>query len=105
MTLASAVELTRADGTCRVTLSGEIDAANAHQVSDLACAVIEDCDCGAVVIDLSAVTFIDSTGLGALVRIRNAGLARGLHTTATGADDRIMRVFVLTALDTVFGMA
>ena len=105
MALSPPVELTTTDGTCRVVLSGEIDVANAHQISDLACAVIKECDGDALVIDLSAVTFIDSSGLGALVRIRNAAVACGLHTTATGANAQVTQVLSLTALDTAFGMA
>jgi anti-sigma B factor antagonist len=57
-----------------------------------------------IVIDMSAVPFIDSTGLGALVEIRNAGTARGLPTRAVGARPQARHVLTITALADVFAV-
>lgn len=82
-------------------LSGELDAYTAPQLRtvllDLARQGQSD-----VVVHLKDVTFVDSTGLGVLVgglnRQRNAG--RTLRLAAI--DDRTMKVFRITGLDSVF---
>ena len=53
-------------GVTRVTLAGELDLAAAPQLDD----AIADLgrDCVAVILDLSELTFMDSTGLQAIIR-------------------------------------
>jgi anti-anti-sigma factor len=55
-----------------------------------------------VVVDLSATTFLDSTGLGFLVRLdRQVGL-RGHMITVVGARPSIVRVLEISGLDQIF---
>jgi anti-sigma B factor antagonist len=56
-------------GTVIVSLTGELDLYNSHAVRDELFGVA-DRDPERVVVDLSAVTFIDSTGLGVLIEAR-----------------------------------
>ena len=54
-----------------------------------------------VLLDLSAVTFMDSSGLGAILAIRRA-LPPGHRIELTGLTPNVERVFRLTRMDMVF---
>jgi anti-sigma B factor antagonist len=64
------------DGTATVSVRGEVDVYTAPQLRDRLYAVVAD-GVTHVVLDLAAMTFIDSTGLGVIVgtlkRLREAG--------------------------------
>ncbi len=64
------------DGCARLAVAGELDAASA---STLIGAVINTMDAGSVHVELDMrdVTFIDSAGLGALIRAYKAAQGRG----------------------------
>ncbi|MBO1420243.1 STAS domain-containing protein [Streptomyces sp. FH025] len=51
-----------------------------------------------VVLDLSEVTFMDCTGLGALVRARNQADRSGARLVLRGAGRRVVRLLKLTGL-------
>jgi anti-sigma B factor antagonist len=61
--------ISRNDGSIVVNLAGELDLYNAHEVRE---ALLECCSEGPqrLVVDLSAVKFIDSTALGVLIEAR-----------------------------------
>ena len=61
--------ISRADGSIVVSLAGELDLYNAHEVRD---ALLECCaeSPSRLVVDLSSVKFIDSTALGVLIEAR-----------------------------------
>ena len=59
-----------------VAIAGELDMATVPRVS-AALEAEPAASAGAVVIDLAGVTFIDSTGLGALVKLEHSLAARG----------------------------
>jgi len=54
------------------------------------------------VVDVGAVTFIDSSGLGALVDLATRARAGGGTVVLAHPDRRILRLLELTALDRVF---
>ena len=54
-----------------------------------------------IVLDLSNVTFIDSSGLGALIGCLKA-MDRGSELVLSGARDSVMSMFKLTRMDKVF---
>lgn len=82
-----------ADGTTVVTPSGEIDLATAIPLT----AFLDSLTCGPhpdLVVDLTAVSFIDCAGLGALCRARNRVLARSGRlrlVTDSGCFSRVVR--------------
>ena len=65
-----------------------------------------DCD-GAtqVVMDLQGVTALDASGVGRLLRLRQALARRGTRLTVGAAGPRVQRVLELTRLDAIFGIA
>lgn len=81
-----------------IAFSGEIDLAVAEEVSSSLQAWVDAG--GPVTVDLSEVTFMDSTGIHALLQA-----ARGLGDRGCiiihGAHDAIQRVFELTMLESV----
>jgi anti-sigma B factor antagonist len=57
-----------------------------------------------IVVDLSRVTFMDSTAFGTIVAAVKNVKARGGTLAVVGASDRIARLFHVTQLDTVVPM-
>ncbi len=83
-------------GLAVVRLTGEIDLSNAARLQDQLSLLVEQ---GHVVIDLSEVTFIDSTGLSAFIvgHHRATAAHTGLHLA--GATGTVQRLLALTQLD------
>ena len=90
------IRVQNVDGFAVVRLTGEIDLSNATRLQDQLSLLVEQSH---VVVDLSEVTFIDSTGLSALiVSHRRATTAQtGLHLG--GATGTVQRLLELTQLD------
>jgi anti-anti-sigma factor len=85
-----------------LTLSGEVDIATVDQLLREAYACL-DGPADVCEIDLGEVTFIDSSGLGALVRIRNVAHDRGKEIVLTNVPAPVERLFAVTGLAQVFG--
>ncbi len=98
------VELTQPDQeTAVVVLEGEVDIYSAPQFKE---ALISGIDAGAVnvVVDLSQVTFIDSTALGVLVSGAKRVRPKNGRLDIVCTDENITRIFEITGLDRIFGM-
>lgn len=88
------------DGTCVIRASGELDLAVAE---DLVLVALEGLGTApAVHIDLTEVSFIDSTGLGALLRIRNEATAAGKALRLQGVPAVLDRLLQITGLTDAF---
>ena len=83
------------NGVMRVALSGELDIASAPLFEEALNAVISDGFAG-VMVDLRELTFIDSSGLRALLRARTQADASGKGMILIGASDSAQRLFELT---------
>lgn len=98
-----AVRTRIADDHVVVTLTGEIDVANADTVTRaFSEAASRGVPAGCICCDLTAVTFIDSTGLTALVAARRACEERGIEMVLVGATGSVRRVLALTRVDSLF---
>ena len=92
------------DGTnVHVTVMGEIDAASAPPLQQRLDEIIESTS-GAVVLNMSGVSFIDSTGLSALLNIRQhlVGHQRALTLRDVSAPTR--QLLELTGLGPLLGV-
>jgi anti-anti-sigma factor len=80
-----------------LALSGELDLAGAPELS----AALNDAkDAGRVLtVDLRELEFIDSSGLGVLVRFNNAALSAGYTYAVIAGPPQVHRAFVLSGLD------
>lgn len=91
----------RHDGVHLVSVSGEIDLATAPSLRDEL--GNEGADKSATtVVDLTEVTFLDSTALGVLVGARKARAEAGGQLRLVVAAPRILKIFEITGLDEVF---
>jgi len=88
-------------GATIVAVSGEIDVATAPQLQESLHALIAQ-GRASLVIDLLAVTFLDSTALGVLVGALKRCREQGGELQLVVADARIMKIFEITGLLTVF---
>jgi anti-anti-sigma factor len=91
------------DGLCVVRAAGELDIAAAPEFIDVVRASLGRSS--KVELDLGDVTFIDSSGLGALVRLRKEADAQDVSlrlTEVSAATDRLLR---LTGLIDVFDIS
>ncbi len=89
-----------AHDTSVISVEGDLDLASAP---DLKWALGDLQAAGArhVVVDLSGVTFIDSTALGVLVGAQRA-LDPGIRMAVACRDENVLRIFELTGLDCMF---
>jgi anti-anti-sigma factor len=86
------------DGTARVVVAGEIDLATSHDLNQAIKQALRAAR-DMVSIDLSAVTFCDSSGLAVFaVSERECALA-GVQFRITGANGAVRKVFNITGLD------
>jgi anti-sigma B factor antagonist len=85
---------TRRDGdSTAIALSGELDLASADEL-DAVIRDAEESDVGRIVIDLSGVSYIDSTGLSALLRAKKRSDGRLIYVPSK--HDAVRRLLELT---------
>ena len=90
-----------ASGQALVALTGEIDLAVVPDlVTEFEYAIAQLSP--HVVVDLNLVEFIDSSGLGALVRARRMAQERGGDVVLVGAVEQVREVLALTNLGELF---
>ena len=89
------------EGVCRVVASGEVDIATVGAILDDARRCLAT-NPATVEIDLGGVTFIDSSGLGALVQVRNLANEQGAALVLVSTPHRVRRLLQVSGLDQVF---
>lgn len=96
------LQVEQGDGACVVRVSGEMDADTAYDVYSAAVEQSQRCD-DAVILDLADVQFIDSVGLGMLIRTRDElQLNSKARLTLRDPSERVRRLLELTALTSAF---
>lgn len=86
----------------RIVVAGELDVDSARELRKAGRHALAEPDCTRLVLDLSAVDFIDSSGIGALVELRNLAVAKQIGLELHDPSPRVVEVLRLTALDGVF---
>jgi len=92
------------DGGVVVTLLGEIDFTNADEVAQAIRDAVTEWSPPILRIDLENATFIDSTGLGALIEGYRAAAERSSRFMVINPTDGFCRVLSVTGLCELFGM-
>jgi anti-sigma B factor antagonist len=92
------------DGTVTVAVLGEIDFSNADEVAQGICDAVADCSSPAVHVDLRDATFIDSTGLGALIEGFRAATENDVRFVVVNPSETFRRVLTVTGLSDFFGL-
>jgi anti-anti-sigma factor len=83
--------------TTTLRVAGEVDLATADELSRAATAALQ-AGPDTLVIDLAAVTFLDSTGLAVLVAVTNQTTASGVRLTIRDPAPRVRNVIRITGL-------
>lgn len=92
-----------AEGLIVIRVEGEIDVYNSQKLKQ----AIEDAfdpQPEQIVIDMTAVTWLDSTALGVLVGMHKRCRAGGIHFALVITEARVERVFAVSGLDTIFNI-
>ncbi|MDT4939105.1 MAG: anti-sigma factor antagonist [Pseudonocardiales bacterium] len=89
------------EGVPVVTVRGEIDVYSAPALKDALIELLAP-EIPAVVVDLTEVGFLDSTGLGALVAARTSATDSDARLPIVSDRDRILKLFRITGLDAIF---
>ena len=101
MAKLSISSLTTENGNLVIALTGEIDVSSAdafyNQIAEL-----YQANPSPIVFDCKELTFIDSTALGAFVKVNRMTSAYGHTVTIQGAKNNVKKLFVICALDKVF---
>lgn len=84
-----------------VRVGGEVDVATAPRLREQLISLVNE-QRTLLVVDLSEVDFIDSTGLGVLIGALKRVRSRDGELHLVCSDQRILRVFEITGLDQVF---
>jgi len=91
------------DGSARIEAQGEIDVATAPELRDALYRLIDRGEKD-ICVDMKGVTFIDSSGLGALVASLKRARQGDADITITNLAGASRKVFEITGLLEVFGI-
>lgn len=95
------VSRTTDGGVPVLAVSGEVDVYSAPTLKERFAELINS-GASTLVVDLTGVAFLDSTGLGALVEARALTGDAGGSLLIVCTQERIMKLFTITGLDSVF---
>ena len=86
------------DGTLEIALAGDIDHANADDLFERLCLELQDVPAQVVVVDLSGVHFIDSSGLRLLLRSKSAAEHCGAAFVLRGPRPQARRLLAISGV-------
>lgn len=95
------VELVRGPTQVSLVCSGELDLSAADDLVERAQEALESHP-DQLVLDLSEANFLDSSGLNSLIAIHKLSESIGVPVVLRPGSPRVMRVFSLAGLDTLF---
>ncbi len=86
-----------------LSLQGEVDVANSHEVREAALALLGS-GVRTLIVDLTKTDYLDSAGLGILVGLLKRARESELRMVIAGAQPQVRRLFEITRLNQVFPM-
>jgi anti-anti-sigma factor len=89
----------------RVEVDGEIDGSNAHALEDELIRLEREDGRSGIVLDLSRLEFIDSTGLAVILRAHQRGTKNGHSFSVVQPQGQVGRAFELCGLDAALSFA
>jgi anti-anti-sigma factor len=92
------IETEVANGLARIALKGELDLSTVNKVEEELQA-LEASGASLIVLDLSRLTFLDSTGLRCLVTADQRAKESGRRLVLVRGPDAVQRVFTITRLE------
>jgi anti-anti-sigma factor len=103
--VASKYGISVTDGVCAIKLAGELDFANSEQVSDWLFNAIEKNPCELFELDLSELSFLDSSGISVLVVAARLTNRQGAKLRVVNPQPTVKRVIETTGVNTLLGLA
>ena len=100
---AFSVDVAVADGYCVLTVNGDVDVKTAVDLGAASERIFSLADVREMVVDLGGVTFMDSTGLGALVAIRNRALERSAAFHLRDIPPAVAKLLRIVGLEQILG--
>jgi anti-sigma B factor antagonist len=100
---APAFDVQRSPSSTTLTVRGSLDINTAPQLGDEIDKLVADKP-SLVIVDLSGLDLIDSSGVGALVKLYKAVRATGGDVTISGVRDQPLAIFKLLRMDKVFNL-
>ncbi len=97
------LDVSERDGWSILAVAGEVDVATAPRLRERVIQLVND-GRHRIIVDLSAVDFLDSTGLGVLVGALKRVRTHDGELALVCAESRILKVFEITGLTKVFSM-
>jgi anti-sigma B factor antagonist len=91
-------------GRAIVGLSGELDLATVPMLRETALAELDADGCTTLVLDLEGLTFLDSTGLGCWIELRNTAEERAKSLELESIPPAAMRTVTIAGLAPLFGL-
>lgn len=92
------VEAPDIDGVTLIRVEGELEIQSAPEFHLAVQSCLSGPACKQIRVNLGAVTFCDSTGVGALLEVRNLCAENGVEFVLEGPGPRVVRVLELTGL-------
>jgi anti-anti-sigma factor len=89
------------DGATIMFVRGEFDAAVADELRDAALATLRFSDCTGLHIDMAEVSFMDCSGITALLQLHNHTVTTGQHLTVINPSSQTRRILNLTGSSAV----
>ena len=86
---------------CRLAVSGEVDLDTADQLAQAGLRAIAEHSTRTLVVDLQEVTFMDSTGLKAMLTMRDGATKAGTRMLLRNISAQVQKILTITALDQV----
>ena len=93
-----------ADGAAVITLTGEVDVANARGITMRVDAALTETKPTSIILHMSDVTFLDSTGLGAMISARAACTANDIELIVREPSMAVRKILQITATAQLFGV-
>jgi anti-sigma B factor antagonist len=94
------VDAVHSDGSLRVTVKGELDMSTEAELVELFSSALTSDRVAGAVLELTSVTFIDSSGLRALLRCRDAATAQDVpFALAVGENPQVKRLLDIAGVE------
>ena len=92
----------REDDAVFLVTRGEVDLDTADQLAAIGTLALKEPATRRLVVDLSAVSFVDSFGLGVLVQLHTSAQGAGAQLVLRRPRDQLLRILKITDLGTLF---
>lgn len=96
------VQASREGEAALIAVSGELDLSTSTELSDAAVSALSETGVNRLVVDLSGLRFIDSSGINALIELRNESRRANVALCLARPSPRVTEVLRLTAVDDLF---